>query len=187
MSVGYISSQIRAFHLLQNLYRGICVQESVQLGEVNYGDDANKGPGSKNSQDCQFLARGSERQLLYLEDWQAENCDVQEGVHNDRPELKFGVINRANGIGVFGHSLPERLNGIAVKKAQEGPAEKPDHRGDKECDDGHTDPEEAEEPPVQRKNGQLGEAERVGVCELEDVQIQRVVTEDDSLWPRHVG
>lgn len=88
---------------------------------------------------------------------------------NDCPELKLGVVNRADSIGIFGLSLPERLDGIAVEKAQEGPAEQPDDRGDKERDDGHADPEQAEESPVQRKNGQLGEAERVGVCEFEDV------------------
>lgn len=165
----YINSQIWVFHLLQDLYRGIRVQERVQLGEVDNRDDANERPGSKNSQHCQFLAGGSERQLLYLENWQAENGDVEEGVDNDRPEFKFGVIDRANGIGVFGLSLPERLDGIAVEKAQESPAEQPDDRGDRERDDGHTDPEQAEESPVQRENGQLGKTERVGVCELEYV------------------
>lgn len=129
------------------------MQERVQLRQIHYGDDANEGPGSKNGQNCQFLAGGSERQLLYLEDWQAENGDVQEGMDNDRPELKLGVINRANSIGIFGLSLPERLDGVAVEKAQKGPAEKPDHRGDKERDDGHADPEQAEESPVQRENG----------------------------------
>lgn len=68
-----------------------------------------------------------------------------------------------------------------MKKAQKRPTEKPNNRGHKECDDRQADPEEAEKSPVQCKNGQLGESERVGVCELKNVEIQSIVTEDDSL------
>lgn len=87
-----------------------------------------------------------------MEDRQAENGDVQECVDNDSPELKFGVINWANSIRIFSLPLPECLDGIAVEKTQESPAEEPDHRGDEEGDDGHTNLEQAEESPVQRKN-----------------------------------
>lgn len=72
---------------------------------------------------------------------------------DDSPELEFGVIDGTDGIGIPGLPLPERLDGIAVEEAQEGPAEQPDHRGDKERDDGQTDLEQAEEPPVQREDG----------------------------------
>ena len=100
---------------------------------------------------------------------------------NDSPELEFGVVDWTDSIGIFGLSLPECLDGIAVEKTQEGPAEQPDHRGYTECDDGHTDPEQAKESPVQGEDRQLGKPQRVGVCELEDVQVKKVVAEDNSL------
>lgn len=99
---------------------------------------------------------------------------------NDSPEFELGVVDWADCIRVFGFSFPKCLDGITVEKTQEGPAEEPDHRGYAEGDDGHTDPEQAKEPPVQRKDRQLRKPQRVGVCELEDVQVKSVVTYDDS-------
>lgn len=99
---------------------------------------------------------------------------------NDSPKLELGVVDWADSIGVFGLSFPECLDGITVEETQEGPTEEPDHRGHTEGDDGHTDPEQAEESPVQRKDRQLGKPQRVGVRELEDVQVKSVITYDDS-------
>lgn len=99
---------------------------------------------------------------------------------NDSSEFEFGVVDRADSIGIFGLPFPECLDGIAVEKTQEGPAEQPDHRGHSECDDGHTDPEQTEKSPVQRQDRQFGKPQRVGICELEDVQVEKVVTEDNS-------
>lgn len=145
----YINRSSWMFYSLKDLHRSSCMQESVQLRKINNRDDTNEGPRCENSQHCQLLGRCSECELLYLEDWQTEYGDVQEGVDNDSPEFELGVVNWTDSIGILGLSLPECLDGITVEKTQEGPAEEPDHRGCAEGDDGHTDPEQAKESPVQ--------------------------------------
>lgn len=133
---------------LKDLHRSSCVQESVQLRQIDDRDNTDEGPRCENSQHCQLLGCCSECELLYLEYWQTEYGDVQEGVDNDSPKLELGIIDRTDSIGVFSFSFPECLDGITVEETQEGPAEEPDHRGYAEGDDWHTDPEQAEESPV---------------------------------------
>lgn len=99
---------------------------------------------------------------------------------NDSAELEFGIVDWADGIGIFGLSFPECLDGPAVEETQEGTAKEPDDRGYSERDDRHTDLEQTEESPVQCKDRKLGEPERIRVCELEDVQIKRAVADDYS-------
>ena len=71
------------------------------------------------------LLTNPQLQMLYLHDWERENTQVNDEMHQDGAKEELGVVDIADL--VLDRVIPESLDGYAVEDGHEGPNNEPDY------------------------------------------------------------